>query len=224
MLPFLALSLAGHALVVLVVLGLSYLLAGPKLELEQKPIKATLVRLGKPRDEKLLPRKEEAPPPSKAEPEPVKLPVPAPAAVPIPGKSAKPAKDERRSLFDALNKTARAAPPEELEGAADGDPHGDAARQEGERYYALITSVVKRNYDVSNTIPEAERRTLHAVVAIRLGAAGELLDLALKKGSGNEQFDSAVLGAVKKTAPYPPPPAHLKDTLRSSGIAFDFTP
>lgn len=225
-LPFVMLSVAGHVVVVVLGLVVSWVLAGPRVELDQTPIKATLVRLGKPRDEKLLPRREEAPPPPKQEAEPV--PVPAPAAVPIPTKNAKaekkPAKDERRSLFDALNKTARAAPPEELEGAADGDPNGDAAKQEGERYYALLTSLVKRNYDVSDTIPEAERRTLHAVVAIRVGTSGELLEVHLKKGSGNALFDAAVLSSVKKTAPYPPPPAHLKDGLKSNGIAFDFTP
>ncbi len=221
--PFLALSVAGHAVVVLVALILSWLFAGPRIDLTQKPIKASLVRLGKPRDEKLLPRKEEPPPPPKAEKtvEPV-VKAPVDAKVAIPTKDAKP--DAPTSLADAFSKTAREAKPEELEGALDGDPDGDAARQEGERYHGLLVAVVKRHYDVSDTIPEAERRALSAQVAMRVGPRGELLDVRLAKSSGNDVFDSAVLGAVKKASPFAPPPEHLRDAMKSTGVAFVFTP
>jgi TonB family protein len=222
LMPYLAASLVGHLVVVLGFLVLSWVLAGPRMDLEQKPIKATLVRLGKERDDKLLPRKEEAPPEAKKDP--VKVPTPD-APVPIPSKDArKPAekKNTQKSLSDAFSKAS--SKPEELEGKADGDVNGDSAREEGERYYGLLTSVVKRNYDVSDTIPEAERRTLAAVVAIRIGTGGELLEAVLKKSSGNQLFDGAVVTAVKKAAPFSPPPPHLKDALKSTGVAFSFTP
>src|SRR4051812_43166024 len=94
--PFFALSVLGHALVVIVALIANWLIAPKVIDLDQKPLKATLVRLGKPRDEKLLPRKEEPPPPpveKPPEPAPVPVPVaaPPPAAVPIPGLDKKPA-------------------------------------------------------------------------------------------------------------------------------------
>ena len=188
------------------------------------------MRLGKPRDEKLLPRKEEEPPPppAKAEAEPVKLP-PQDTAVKIPTKDVKPEKtaskegpkDNKKSLFDALNRASRGAAAE-IEGAADGDPEGDSAKQEGERYFGLLRAVVRRNYDVSDTIPESERRTLKAEVALWIGTAGEVLNVKLTKASGNEMFDSAVLGAVKKASPFAPPPDTLKDTLRKQGVAIVF--
>ncbi|MBX5482631.1 MAG: energy transducer TonB, partial [Myxococcaceae bacterium] len=57
-LPFVALSFAAHALVVIVAVVIGLFHRPPPINLDQKPIKASLVRLGKPRDKKLLPRKE----------------------------------------------------------------------------------------------------------------------------------------------------------------------
>jgi protein TonB len=234
LLPYLVGSLGAHVLVVAAWLILAWAFGRPSMDLEQTPIKASLVRLGKPRDEKLLPRKEEEPPPPVKAPEPVKVPTPvavAPdTAVKIPSKDAKPDKDKpsaekkdpKRSLFDAMNKAARPGKVEEAEGAADGDPNGDSAKQEGERYFGLLKSVVQRNYDVSDTIPEAERRTLKAEVALWLGRDGEVLNVKLTKPSGNELFDAAVLGAVKKASPFSPPPDHLRDSLKKQGVAFVF--
>lgn len=238
MAPYLAGSVLAHVGVVVGWLLLSWAFAGPKLDLDQKPIKASLVRLGKKREEKLLPRKEEPPPPPPAAEKPVEVkapapPEPAPAAVKIPTKDAKepakPSKDKpanakeaRKNLFAALDKTARAGKVEEPEGEADGDPNGDAAKAEGERYFGLLKSVVQRNYDVSNTIGEAERRTLKAEVALRIGPKGELIDVKLSKPSGNDLFDDAVVGAVKKASPFTPPPEHLRDALKSQGVAFVF--
>ena len=229
-------SVIAHVLAVGVWLLMGWLMAGPKVDLEQQPIKASLVRLGKKRDDKLLPRKEEeAPPPA---PKVAEVAAPTPPAKPdtavkIPTKDAKAEKteksdgqkDAKKSLFDAFSKTGRQGKvPQELEGEEDGDPNGDSAKQEGERYFGLLNSVVKRNYDVSNTIDEAERRRLRAEVALRIGAGGELLDVTLTKPSGNELFDSAVLGAVKKAAPFSAPPEHLRDSLKKAGVAFVFTP
>ena len=224
---FVGLSVVGHVVAVAAWLVLGWVFAGPRLELDQKPIKASLVRLGKPRDEKLLPKKEEPPPPPPPKKEEVAVPAPTPDnAVKIPSKDAKVEKKEtaapKKRLFDAFNKTQR--PPEELEGQADGDPNGDSAKQEGEKYFALISSVVKRNYDVSSTIDEAERRRLRAEVVIKIGNAGELLDVDVTKASGNELFDSAVVSAVKKAAPFSAPPEHLRDALKKSGVGLVFTP
>lgn len=232
LLPFLLLSVLGHVLLTVGALVLSWALAGPKVDLEQQPIKASLVRLGKKRDEKLLPRKEEPllPPPPKAAEVPVPAPAPPDTAVKIPTKDAKPDKsakvdkpaDGKKTLFDAFSKAGTAGKVEELEGDPEGDPLGDSAVQEGERYFGLLKSVVQRNYDVSDTIPEAERRTLKAEVALWIGAGGELVDVKLMKPSGNELFDSAVVGAVKKASPFAPPPGHLVESLKKQGVAIVF--
>ena len=230
---FVAVSVVGHVLAVGLWLVVGWLMAAPRVDL-QVPVQASLVRLGKPRDEKLLPRKEAEAPPPKPKVEEVALPTPAvpDTAVKIPTKDAKPEKaekkdgqkDAKKSLFDAFAKGGKQDKAEELEGEADGDPNGDAAKQEGERYFGMLKGVVKRNYDVSNTIDEAERRRLRAQVVLLIGAGGELLDVSISVPSGNETFDAAVLGAVKKTAPFTPPPDHLRDSLKKDGVAIVFTP
>ncbi len=236
LLPFLVFSLVGHASFVGFALLFSWLYGAPMSALDQKPITASLVRLGTKRDEKLLPKKDEEPPPAEKpaeKPVEVAKPVPAETAVPIPTKDAKvePKKDTskdasksknaKKDLFAAFKKTGKA---EEVEGQADGDPNGDSAKQEGERYYGLLSSVVKRNYDVSNSIAESERRRLHAVVLVRIAPTGELLEVKLTTPSGNELFDGAVVEAVKKAAPFTAPPDHLRDDLKKRGVPFDFTP
>jgi TonB family protein len=223
--PFFALSIGLHVLAIGIGLIASWLLAPVMVNLDQKPITASLVRLGKPRDEKLLPRKEEPPPPEKKEEKveiPVPVPVPTPKAVVIPGPDPK-KPTPKQDLFKALQNASKQAKPEELEGKADGDPDGDAAKEEGERYFGIISAAVRRYYDVSNTIPEAERRTLKAEVAMRVSASGEASDVRLKKPSGNDLFDEAVLSAVKKAAPFSPPPEHLKKVLLA-GVTLAFSP
>ena len=236
---FLGVSVAGHGL--LLVLGLVYsvLTAGPKVDPNIPVIKATLVRQGKPRDQKLLPRKEEAAPPPKevkAPPAPpseapkppskpaVAVPSVKPQPPPAPQKGDTAGEDRRKRLFGAFDKTAKKAPDEELEGAEDGDPNGDSATAEGERYYALLSSQVHRNYDVAQSIPEAERLYLKALVQVRVGRTGEVLETRLTSTSGNELFDAAVLSAVKKASPFSPPPDHLRDALQKQGVVLEFHP
>jgi TonB family protein len=239
---FLTVSLVGHALILLAVGLYNAFVEGPKVELDQKPIRATLVRLGKPRDEKLLPRKEQPPPPPpkkvEAPPTPTPpAPEPAKVAVPIPGVKPEPAptptpqkgetkgEDRRNKLFGAFDKLSKnAKPEEELDGAEDGDPNGDSATAEGERYFGLLSSQVRRHYNVADTIPDNERLYLKAQVAMRLNRTGEVIDARLAKASGNGLFDSAVLAAVKKASPFSPPPDHLRDTLQKSGIVLEFSP
>src|SRR5215813_11463118 len=72
---FLLWSVGAHVLGLGVLLALNYLTLPASIDLNQKPIKATLVRLGKPRDPNLLPVKEELPPPPKKE-EAVEVPQP----------------------------------------------------------------------------------------------------------------------------------------------------
>jgi TonB family protein len=235
---FLGVSVAGHGLLLVAGMIYSFLTAGPKVDPNIPVIKATLVRQGKPRDPKLLPRKEQAPPPPKevkAPPAPPSA-VPKPVekvAVPVPGLKPPPpapqkgdtsAEDRRKRLFGAFDKTAKQAEPEELEGAEDGDPNGDSATAEGERYYALLSTQVRRNYNVADTIPEAERLYLKAQVQMRLGRAGEVLETRLASASGNDLFDAAVLAAVKKASPFSPPPDHLRDALQKQGIVLEFHP
>jgi TonB family protein len=228
---YLLFSLGAHAAVIAVVVLLGLINRPPPIDLNQKPIKASLVRLGKPRDKRLLPRKEEPPAP----PREVQAPAPAPkeaapkapspiAAVPAPSakQEGKKEGDPRKKLFGAFDRAG--AKPQELEGAEDGDPLGDSAVQEGERYYGALRGQVRRYFFVSETIPDQERIRLRAHVFFRIGRSGEVLESRLQKSSGNDLFDSAVLSAVKKASPFGPPPPHLVISLRTQGVLMEFTP
>ncbi|RKG80589.1 energy transducer TonB, partial [Corallococcus terminator] len=62
---FVVFSVGGHLAVLVAAILYARFTATPKVDLDTKPINASLVRLGKPRDPKLLPRKEQAQPPPK---------------------------------------------------------------------------------------------------------------------------------------------------------------
>jgi TonB family protein len=83
---------------------------------------------------------------------------------------------------------------------------------------------VHSHYDVSNAIPEAERIRLSADVAIRLDAEGRLIDVQLVKPSNNPTFDEAIVTAIKKAAPFGPPPPKLIGQLKKDGVQLRFTP
>ena len=236
---YLVISLGVHVVGVAAVLVLGPLLHGPALDLDQKPITASLVRLGKPRDQKLLPRKDEPPPPPQEvksaapaavdppkPPDAVAIPKVKPTEAPKQQKIAgqKQGQPRKNALFGAFDKFAKPKPDEELEGAEDGDPNGDAAKAEGDQYWALLSAQVHRNYDVSQTISEEERMHLRAQVALYIGRAGQVIKVQLVKPSGNELFDSAVIGAVKKASPFSPPPEGLRDSLQRTGVVLEFRP
>jgi protein TonB len=216
-------SVLVHAVVLGLILGYGALTARPMLNLDQKPIRATLVRQGTPRDEKLLPRIEELPPPPAPPPAPVAAPT---AAIPEPLKPKPPVvkPDERQKLLGAFDQFSKSKRKPETAGAVDGDPFGDSAQAEGERYYGQLRVQVKRFYDVSSTIPDQERIRLRAEVALFIEPNGQLARVRLAKPSGNDLFDAAVLAAVKRAAPFAPPPVHLRTTLQKYGIVIVFTP
>lgn len=236
LLPFVLGSLAAHALLVAAVLLLSWFKLTPDVNLDSKPIKASLVRLGKKKDERLLPRKEELPPPPAEVKAAPKTDAPPPVdnkvAVQVPGvkpqetkaQDGKKEADARQKLFGAFDKFGTAKKVEELEGAEDGDVRGDSARQEGDRYTGLIHAQVKRFYDVSQTITEQERMYLKASVFFRISRVGTVSDVKLMKASGNDLFDGAVLAAVKKASPLAPPPAEVGDEFQQQGVVLNFTP
>jgi TonB family protein len=242
--PFLFLSAVLHIVGVGAILALSYLTLPPPIDLNQKPIRASLVRLGKPRDPELLPQKEELPPPppksegSEPVPTPEKPPQPPQPAVPVPIPGVKPTNvppapkqngerseaDRRKQLLGAFNRTTKGTRIRELDGQLDGDPSGDSATAEGERYWGLISSQIHRNYDVSDTIPAEDRIRLKAQVLLQIGRTGEVLRVQLLQSSGNDLFDNAVLTAARKAGPFAPPPDHLRAMLQKTGVRLEFRP
>lgn len=100
----------------------------------------------------------------------------------------------------------------------------DASSAEANNYWGVLTAQVRRNYDVSQTIPDDERIHLRARVAIRIDGLGHAIDVKLARSSGNVVFDNAVLAAVKKAAPFSPPPETERNSLEKTGVVLEFAP
>ena len=111
----------------------------------------------------------------------------------------------------------------EPEGSPDGVDEGTALiAQLGNEYMTKVYTSVKGQYAVPEIISQRERMFLSAVVVITLDARGNIKDLSFEKKSDNQIFDSAIEAAIRRAAPFPPPPSELVDKYGSEGIGLEF--
>lgn len=235
-LPGVALAVVLHAAVFAAALFLpQFFDRAPPL---RKPIIARLVALGRPRDPRLLPRKESPPPPAPSSaraPGPV-APLAAPAAQKAPGKGpSQPAQKHaptRQELMQrALARASGRASPESKEepdperaGSATGSAQGTAqSAEEGDAYFTAVHDAILENYVVPSVISERERLYLSASVLAWIGRDGQILKHAFQQKSGNAFFDQALELAIQQTK-LPPPPADLAQSLRETGVVLNFKP
>lgn len=233
--PF-AVAVALHVLVFAAALLLPRYFAGTHTL--SKPILAKMVALGKPRDQKLLPRKEEpAAAPAAPRAGPVVAPVPvaktpvkvATAQEPATKSAAKPL-SRREQMARALagvdanvEKERKDRPPEEPEGLETGSETGTAAsEEEGDRYFAAVLEAVRAHYVLPSIISERELASLKATVVAFIARDGTIIRYEFEKRSGNKNFDDALERALKLSKVPPPPPEREK--LVREGVAFVFTP
>lgn len=240
MAPGLALAAGLHGLVLAAAILVPKLFDKPPPL--RKPIIATLVALGRPRDKALLPRKEAPPapaPPAPSSPAPV-----APVAPPAPHskpsmntpavKPAAPAPraPTRRELMErALARAtghaetaSKEKPDPDRAGQKDGSAAGTAETAEaGEKYFTEVHDAILANYVVPSVISERERLFLSATIVAYIKSDGSLLKHELQKKSGNHFFDEALELAIARTR-LPPPPPELAQSLRTEGVALNFKP
>ncbi len=205
----------------------------------RKPIIAKLVAQGKPRDQKLMPRREEpttAPPkapamtaPAEPTKVPPKLTTPAPKAPPAAPKAKSLSREEmmNRALAQAtrgVDQERHEVKPEDREGAADGSPLGSAANaEEGDQYFAAVREAIFANYLLPSIISERDRMALTATVAAWIARDGTITRYSFEHRSGNHFFDEALELAIKRTK-VPPPPADRAAAVARDGVALVFTP
>lgn len=190
----------------------------PKLDLNAKPVTAHLVRLGEQRNPKFLPRKEVTSPP----PPRVFDSLTAPSAP----------KNRATSIFDKMNRPSTsifdkatrqpqsAAVFDKVEGSPQGSELGDAAQAEGEQYYALLQAKIRQYFRVGG-VPQSELDKLRAILDLQLSDRGELVHVEVAVSSGNGTYDSEVIAAVKRAAPFGAPPEHLRKEI-ASGVSVEF--
>jgi colicin import membrane protein/protein TonB len=236
--PAVSASVVAHAFLVVWALARQ---APPPIDLEQKPIVAKLVRLGERRPEEWLPRKEAPPPaPAPARPAPAAVPVPVPAA-PAPPRTAtssptkppaatpapSPAANGKAggtSLASIMSKVQKQAEKDRW-GDPNGSSAGDSDSAEGDQYLALVHRALRANYVVASvTVSERERLYLEANIILWIDPDGRITRWQLARPSGNAAFDAAVERTLRATPRVPPPPSHLRDAYRRTGINLVFQP
>lgn len=190
----------------------------------RKPIIAHMVALGKPRDPKLLPRKE-SPPPAAASSGGMTAPSKAPST---PARK-EPTRSElmERALARAAGKATpetREPPDPERAGSATGSVEGTAASaEEGDAYFTAVHDAILEHYVVPSVISERERLYLSASVVAFIGPDGRILRHDFQQKSGNAFFDQALELAIQQTK-LPPPPPDLARSLRDGGVVLNFRP
>lgn len=235
--PAVSASVVAHVFIVAWALARQ---APPPIDLDQKPIVAKLVRLGEKRPEEWLPRKEAPPPPPAppTRPAPVAVPAPVPApsaprtAAPTPAKpaptpapsSAANGKAGGTSLASIMSKVQKQAEKDRW-GDPNGSSAGDSDTAEGDQYLALVHRALQANYVVASvTVSERERLYLEANIILWIDPDGRITRWQLARPSGNAAFDAAVERTVRATPRVPPPPSHLRDAYRRTGINLVFQP
>jgi outer membrane biosynthesis protein TonB len=219
--PGLALAIGLHAAVVAAAFFLPRLLDRPHAL--RKPVVAHLVALGKPRDQRLLPRKESQPPAAAA-------PASAPAKPGAPSKAAAPSRQlsrqelMERALAGAARRTSAEKPDPERAGQETGSPTGTAAAaEEGEKYFGEVEEKIHANYVVPSVISERDRLYLSATVVIYIGRDGTIVKHVMTKPSGNSFIDQALVLALQRTR-LPAPPPELARLVRDEGLEINFKP
>jgi protein TonB len=200
------------------------------INLDDAIVKTRLVKLGKTRDEKLLPRLPTSPPPApgdkKAPPQPDSA-----KEQPTPDSSKKPTaadilerlkNDDKPS--DVRDVIKRRIGEQTDEGKEDGDP--DGVDLEGEikaTYFARVAAHIQKRMEVSSVLTDEERVRLRAVLALRIADDGTLEDVRIQDGSGSTVFDNDVLTAAKRSSPVPAPPPPVRKLVQS-GVGLNFCP
>jgi colicin import membrane protein len=90
---------------------------------------------------------------------------------------------------------------------------------EFDRYLSGLENRIRANWQLPGWLSEAQ---LKAQVLVLIDASGQVLRRQVYRSSGNDVFDTHMLDAVDKSAPFPQPPSRLKDVLASKGIIFNF--
>jgi TonB family protein len=220
-----AISAAIHAgLILLLVFG--GMVKGTTNDLRDKAIITRLLKKGEEKPKEYLPDKpvETAAPPQT---QPAPQVEPPTANKPVPTEPKAPSKvdysKQMNKALSALEHREGRTSKEKSQGSPNGVAEGDSLVAEvGNAYYTEIYKSVKARYTLPELIDERERLFLTATVVITLDRNGKLKQLWFQQSSGNTLFDSAIEGAIRQAAPFPPPPREFADKYATDGIGLIF--
>ncbi|MGE0762865.1 MAG: TonB family protein [Bdellovibrionales bacterium] len=90
---------------------------------------------------------------------------------------------------------------------------------EFDRYFGDLEKKIKQHWNLPGWLVEAK---LRAQAMVLIDNSGAVVKRQILTSSGNDVFDGQVLAAIDGAAPFPEPPARLKDVLALRGIVFNF--
>ncbi len=212
-----------------------------------------LVKLGQKRDPKLMPRLDTAPqqapqpqaaaqekkpveaspptPESKNSPPPQKAKTASEKAVSRPEKNTDKKVEKKTTTSNTPQKKSRQELLKERLGKLqkeEGDKNGSALGRDLDgqlraTYNSKVIALVQQSLTAPQTLTQSERIRLKSVVFFQIDASGQIQGLSIRQSSSNTAFDNTVLAAVKKAAPFPPPPFTARD-FYAKGIGINVCP
>jgi len=197
----------------------------------QRAIPVQLVKLGKRRDPKLLPRKVRRAPPPKSEGVALdtgkkKDDKPAKKRDDRPRKAPELSDAARRMLAEAtLDEAFEKLGDDEAEGSPDGSPHGTTtdATNAAAGYQAAIARTLSAKYRLPQSIPASQRQFLKARVVLWIEPNGRVSQFDFLERHPNRPFMVA-LESLLKSITLPPPPKDLAGAYRDDGVEIIFRP
>ena len=136
--------------------------------------------------------------------------------------------DAEDALARLANQDQTGDNPDQAKGKKAGSDQGSLSQGEllslQNNYLSQVGQAIKAdgNYRISDTISSAQRIRLSAVLFLRIGRQGQLLEARLEQSSGHDQFDRDILAAAR-SARYPKPPQELAARL-GAGVRGTFKP
>lgn len=127
--------------------------------------------------------------------------------------------DRVAKLRDEISSRSSSASP--VQAAKPAAPGGGAAKASLEAkypaYYGFIRDKVQDNWIYPEGLKDDR---ISVIVSIKIARSGKLLDVSVEKSSGDHAFDSSLLKAVKKAAPFPPLPVNMEGSFLETGLRF----
>lgn len=186
----------------------------PPAKLDPPKIQVSLAKLGKPRDQTLLPKIDASQPPETL--------LPKPKSKLDSAHKVQPTKSKTASPLDLLKK--RFGKPSD-EGKEHGSKLGSSLSSElADSYELQILELLRSNYEIPRTISDREAKRLSLWVRMWIGASGSLIKVKIEQASKNPRFDHAVLSGSHKIHSFGAPPLQLARKYRTEGLLIQFCP
>jgi hypothetical protein len=93
----------------------------------------------------------------------------------------------------------------------------------GHQLATEIHRCLKTHYRLEG-IESAEVHGLHAAVVLRISAEGEFVDARLKRPSGSDELDKAVLRSIEGCGRVSPPAELVREVVSTEGVEIVFAP